>query len=227
MKRDPLTEILSYLQKKNVDIVFATYIGSYGTKDWIEGSSDYDIFLVVYGDKKPKIPVGDDIDLTIITLDEIELLRNSPIIIEIAYSSPLIDKIGLKEWCKQNITIELIQRLLNNVEEKLMSMLRDPDSHIGACPIILYSCLREIMLILSYVCKRKVTIKEIEERLTREYGVFPGELQRIKMYYNSIIKGSPKRSKINFRACIPVAEKLLDFLRSEVKQALTSRINKT
>jgi len=220
MKKDLLTEIINYLREKNIDVVFATYIGSYGTEDWIEGSSDYDIFLVVHSNKKPIIPASNNVDLIIMTYDKIESLRGSPMIIEIAYSSPLIDKIGLKEWCRQNITIELIQRLLNSAEEKLVSMLRYPNSHTGACPIILYSCLREIMLVLSYVNERKITIKEIEERLMREYGIPLGVLQRIKMYYNSIIKGSKKCPKMNFQECILVAERLLDFLGNKVKQAL-------
>ena len=163
MNREPLIKIINYLRERNVNVLFAAYIGSYGTEDWIEGSSDYDIFLVVSGNEKPRIPIENNVDLTIFTYDRIKSLRNCPIIIEIAYSKPLIDKIGLKKWCEQNITLNLVVKLLNRAEEKLRSMINDPNSHMGACPILLYSCIIEILLVLSYINKRKVTMKELEE----------------------------------------------------------------
>jgi len=60
----------------------------------------------------------------------------------------------------------IVIKLLSRAEEKLRSMINDPNSHMGACPILLYSCIIEILLVLfvlSYINKRKVTMKELAE----------------------------------------------------------------
>jgi len=116
---DPLKTVIEYLRNNGSKILYASYIGSYGTEDWLENISDIDIVVIV--DKKPRrLPILDNIDIIILTLEE---LNNIDIVlaINIVFSKPVIDVIDLRKIIKKKICREEIMKLLNVVVKNSMN----------------------------------------------------------------------------------------------------------
>ena len=163
-------DVIKYLENHGIKVLFASTFGSYGTEDW-SPESDIDMFIIIES-SNGKINLNlDNVHMIISTKETMNYFLNPPFIIELAFSKPIVDKIGLHEYCRNMLKDDSI---VEWVLEEIISGLRIIDVILensrGAeriCGDEAIGIVNILKWALSLIENRRITKKEIVERVEK------------------------------------------------------------
>ncbi len=212
-------EVLKFLEDRNVEVLFFATFGSFGTDDWSE-ESDIDIFIVVrdVDDETLELLPRDKVDLIICNENTLEFALAPPFMIDLAFSNPLVDKIGLRDRCLRNLKSKNIVRWLLNrlkMHDSILShMLRSPEKSTKICGSEAIKAINTIRLALSVISGRRISrseiIRDIEENLKIDMAPF------IQQFYAK--KTREKSPEIPPEVCVNTLRKILEMVKLIIKK---------
>jgi len=164
------SDVVKYLERHGIRVLFASIFGSYGTEDW-SPESDIDMFIVIEpNDGKINLNMK-NVHMIISTKETINYFLNTPFIIEIAFSRPIIDKIGLHEYCrrmlKDNSVVEWVLEEVDSGLRIIDVILENPRGAERICGDEAMGIINILKWALSVIWNRRVTKKEIIRRVEK------------------------------------------------------------
>jgi len=211
---DPLRVLVEYLYENGFSVLYASYIGSYQTEDWIENVSDIDIMVVIDGKKPRKLPRLDDVDVIVLTSKDLENI-DTVLAVDIIFSKPIIDTINLREIVGKKLNEDELV-LLNDVMRELDELSKNSPALELGCGILLYPIIRKICAILSYLHNEKWGLRKLGKEILQTVGadIIEG-LLKIKTAYNKVLKVGEKHfdDYVTREECLNTLETLRKFVR--------------
>ncbi len=184
---DILHGIVECLKKHGYNVLFAAYIGSRMRGDYVEGLSDYDVVVVVDKIREENIDecIPHDVELILVPKEKINSFSGDPICVDIAFGTPYIDRIGLRERCLHNIKNNVSFSRIRDLEVIINKMLRSPEEYVDIVGLLIYPYLRELLSLLSVRRRRLVSRRELFGEISR-FGVPISILSNVYVQYAAI-----------------------------------------
>jgi len=214
-----LDRIMEYLRESNAEVLFLATFGSYGTEDWTE-YSDIDIFIVVDTmiSSIKKLRKKNNIDIIISTPQTLQFSLAPPFLIDLAFSEPIVDKIGLKERCLKQLRSTKVIRWLINRLRLYLRIIKHLMEHVNTAGRICGSESIETINILrlawSVIKNRRVTRREIIRNIEQSLGITLESF--IQQYYERKERGRLYRISIDSRCC----SRVLNLLKKMINETI-------
>ncbi|RLI78867.1 hypothetical protein DRP04_09675 [Archaeoglobales archaeon] len=211
---DALQKIVECLKKHGYDVLFAAYIGSKMRGDFVEGLSDYDIVVVVDGIKRNNIDecIPQGVELILVPREKINWFSGGPLCVDIAFSTPYIDRIGLKEKCLRVIRDNAsLSRVKDRLKATIDEVLRNPEEYVDVVGILIYPYLKRLLSLLSIKRGRLVSRQELFEEISR-FGVPTHLLFDVYAQYVVAKRGLNKEIKFNVEDIVKLCKAIKKFL---------------
>jgi len=216
-------EIVKYLESQGIRVLFASTFGSYGTEDWSQ-ESDIDIFIIVEpSDGKINLNIN-NVHMIVSTKKTMNYFLNPPFIIELAFSRPIIDKIGLREYCrrmlKDHSVMEWVLREIDSGLRIIDVILENPRGAERICGDEAMGIINILKWALSIIQNRRVTKKEIIRRVEK---MTSEDLTPFVNQHRARKNRDEKKITIELEACRRVLLALKDML-NDAKNTLQNMI---